>query len=73
MVSAPTAVPAAGSVVALTIVKSGSTYTCTYGTEAPAVYTVDLNAIDGNFVYAGLFTARMCQVEFSNVSLTITN
>jgi lysophospholipase L1-like esterase len=73
LVSAPTAVPAAGSVVALTIVKSGSTYTCTYGTEAPAVYTVDLNAIDGDFVYAGLFTARMCQVEFSNVSLTITN
>ena len=59
--------------VDLTIVKAGSTYTCTYGTEAPAVYTIDLNTIDGDFVYAGLFTARECQVEFSNVSLTIAN
>jgi lysophospholipase L1-like esterase len=73
VVSSPAVVPAAGSVVDLTIVKSGSTYTCTYGTEAPAVYTIDLNAIDGDFVYAGLFTARMCQVEFSNISLTVAN
>ena len=73
VVSSPAAVPAAGSVIDLTIVKSGSTYTCTYGSEAPAVYTVDLNAIDGDFVYAGLFTARMCQVEFSNISLTLAN
>lgn len=73
VVSTPAAVPAAGSVIDLSIVKSGSTYTCTYGTEAPAVYTVDLNAIDGDFVYAGLFTARACQIEFSNISLTITN
>ena len=73
VVGSPASVPAAGSVVDLTIVKSGSSYTCTYGTEAPAVYTIDLNAIDGGFVYAGLFTARMCQVEFSNINLTITN
>ena len=53
--------------------KAGSTYTCTYGTEAPRVYTLDLNAIDGDFVYAGLFTARACQVEFSNISLTLAN
>jgi lysophospholipase L1-like esterase len=73
VVSSPAVVPAAGSVVDLSIVKTGSNYTCTFGTEAPAVYNVDLNAIDGDFVYAGLFTARMCQVEFSNVSLTLTN
>ena len=73
VVSSPAAVPAAGSVIDVSIVKAGSTYTCTFGTEAPAVYTIDLNAIDGAFVYAGLFTARMCQVEYSNVSLTVMN
>jgi lysophospholipase L1-like esterase len=73
VVSSPAVVPQAGTVVDMTIVKSGSTYTCTYGTEAPAVYTIDLNAIDGQYVYAGLFTARQCQVEFSNISLTVTN
>ena len=73
VVSSPAVVPVAASVVDLTIVKAGSTYTCTYGAEAPAVYIVDLNAIDGDFVYAGLFTARACQVEFSNVSLTLAN
>ena len=73
VVSSPAVVPAAASVIDLKIVKAGSVYTCTYGTEAPAVYTIDLNAIDGQFVYAGLFTARMCQVEFSNINLTITN
>ena len=73
VVSSAADVQIAGSVIDLTIVKTGSTYTCTYGTEAPAVYTIDLNAIDGDFVYAGLFTARECQVEFSNVSLTVAN
>ena len=56
VVSSATVVPEAGSVLDLKIVKSGSTYTCTYGTEAPAVYTIDLSAIDGQYVYAGLFT-----------------
>jgi lysophospholipase L1-like esterase len=73
VVSSAAVVPQAGSVLDLKIVKSGSTYTCTYGTEAPAVYTIDLSAIDGQYVYAGLFTARQCQVEFSNISLTVTN
>jgi hypothetical protein len=73
VVATPAAVPAAGSVIDISVVKTGSSYTCTFGTEAPAVYDVDLNAIDGAFVYAGLFTARMCQVEYSNVSLAVTN
>ena len=72
-VSSAAVVPQAATVVDLKIVRSGSTYTCTYGTEAPAVYTVDLSAIDGQFDYAGLFTARQCQVEFSNISLTVAN
>jgi hypothetical protein len=73
IVSSAAAVPAATSVIPLTIVKSGSTYTCTYGTEAPASYTLNLDLIDSQYVYAGLFTARQCQIEFSNVSLTLTN
>lgn len=73
VVSSAADVPQAGTVVNLTIVKAGSTYTCTYGTEPPAVYTIDLTAVDPNFVYAGMFTARQCQVEYSNINLTITN
>jgi lysophospholipase L1-like esterase len=66
-------VPMADSVLDLKIAKSGSTYTCTYGTEPPAIYTIDLNAIDSAYVYAGLFTARQSQIVFSNISLTLTN
>ncbi|MGC4094584.1 MAG: hypothetical protein QM756_43045 [Polyangiaceae bacterium] len=72
-VSSASVVPAAGTVLPLSIVKSGSDYTCTYGTEAPKTYTLDLNRIDSQYVYVGLFTARMCQVEFSDISLTIAN
>jgi lysophospholipase L1-like esterase len=72
-VSSAAVVPAAGSVIDLSIVKSGDTYTCTYGTEAPAVYTVDLNVKDSDYVYPGLFTARECEVVFSNIALTLTN
>ena len=57
----------------MSIAKTGSTYTCTFGTEAPAVYTIDLNTIDPGYVYAGLFTARQSQIVFSNISLTLTN
>ena len=73
VVSSAADVPMAGSVLDLSIAKSGSTYTCTYGTEAPTVYTIDLNAIDSAYVYAGLFTARQSQIVFSNISLTLTN
>jgi hypothetical protein len=71
-VSSASAVPAQGSTLDLSIVKSGSTYTCQYGTEAPTTYTMELSAVDPAYVYAGLFTARQCQVEFSNINLTLT-
>ncbi|HLK88283.1 MAG TPA: carbohydrate esterase family 12 protein [Polyangia bacterium] len=73
VVTSPADVPMAGSVLNLSIAKMGSTYTCTYGTEPPAVYMIDLNAIDGAYVYAGLFTARQSQIEYSNISLTLSN
>ena len=72
-VTAAADVPVTGSVIDLSIAKAGSTYTCTFGAEAPAVYTIDLNAIDGDYVYAGLFTARQAQIVFSNISLTPMN
>ena len=73
VVSAAADVPTTGAVLDLSIAKSGSTYTCTYGTEAPTVYTIDLSAIDGDYVYVGLFTARQAQISFSNISFTVTN
>ena len=73
VVSAAADVPMTGAVLDLSIAKTGSTYTCTYGTEAPTVYTIDLSAIDGDYVYAGLFTARQAQISFSNISFTVTN
>ena len=73
VVSAAADVPTTGAVLDLSIAKSGSTYTCTYGTEAPTLYMIDLSAIDGGYVYAGLFTARQAQISFSNISLTVTN
>jgi hypothetical protein len=73
VVSSSSVVPTAGTVLNLSIVKSGAVYTCTYGTETPSVYTMDLNAVDSQNIYVGLFTARMCEVVFSNVSLHIAN
>lgn len=65
-------IPVADAVIDLTIVKSGADYTVTYGTEDPVTYTIDLAAMDSDFVYAGLYTARQCEVDFSNIQLTIT-
>jgi len=70
-VSSASAVPVVGSVINLSIVKVGAVYTVTFGSEPPATYTVDLNSLDPKNVYAGLYTVRQCQVDFSNISLTI--
>lgn len=70
-VSALSVVPTAGAVIPMKIVKSGSTYTVTYGSEAPFTYTVDLGKSEPTNVYVGTFTARSCQVDFSNITLTI--
>ncbi len=61
--------PAAGTVVDLSIVKKGNVYTLKYGKNPPVTYTADLNEIDTDYVYAGLFTSRCVTVEFSDVSL----
>ena len=72
-ISSAAAVPEAGWVLDISISKTGALYTTTFGMEAPHTYTLDLNAIDDQFVYAGLFTSRMCQVEFSNINLVVNN
>jgi len=71
LVSSTSLIPTAGTTVNLSIVKSGNTYTVTYGTETAVTYTTDLNGIDTDYIYAGLYTARQCEVVFSNITLTI--
>lgn len=63
--------PKAGDVIDLKIVKSGSTYTVTYGTEEPVTYNLDLTDLDKDYIYTGLFTARQCEIEYSNIKLDI--
>ena len=70
-VTAAAAVPATGSVVELKITKSGAIYTCAFDKEPPKTTTLDLNAIDSAYVYAGLFTARAAEVSYSNITLTV--
>jgi lysophospholipase L1-like esterase len=63
--------PAAGRTVALSITKTGSTYTVQYGKEAPVTYAADLTEIDDQYVYAGLYTVRSAYIDFSTISLTV--
>ena len=63
--------PVAGTVVDLSIVKQGNNYTVKYGKDPAKIYTADLNEIDTDYVYAGLFTSRCVTVEYSDVSLQI--
>jgi lysophospholipase L1-like esterase len=63
--------PTAGSVINMSIVKSGNTYTVTYGSEAATSYTLNLGFTDSTNVYPGVFVARAAQVDFSNITLTV--
>ena len=62
-------VPAAGQVVEISITKKGNVYTTKYGKDT-AEYTVDLKDVDSKNIYAGLYTVRCCNIEFSDISLT---
>ncbi len=61
--------PAAGQTVEISITKKGNVYTTKYGKDT-AEYTVDLKDVDSKNIYAGLYTVRCCNVEFSDISLT---
>lgn len=63
--------PVAGTVVDLSLTKKGNVYTVKYGKNPAVTYTADLNEIDTDYVYAGLFTSRCVTVEYSNVNLQI--
>jgi len=70
--AAKTPAPKQGDVIDIKIVKKGNDYTVTYGKEAPVKYTVDLKVMDKDFVYAGLYTARQCEIDFTNIKLEIS-
>ena len=61
--------PVAGTVVDLSIEKKGNAYTVKYGKNPAVTYVADLNDIDADYVYAGLFTSRCVTVEYSDVRL----
>jgi len=63
--------PVAGDAIPLSMTKVGSEITVKYGAEAEARYTIDLSAKDSAYNYVGLFTARQCIVDFSEIALTI--
>lgn len=64
-------VPASGNVIKLSVSKKGNVYTVKYGNEAAAVYTLDLNLVDSDYIYAGPFAARKAEVTFTDIRLTI--
>ena len=66
--SAGQAAPAKDQVVDLSITKKGNVYTVKYGKDT-ATFEADLNSVDANNIYVGLFAARCADVEFSNISL----
>lgn len=63
--------PAAGTTVDLTLSKKGNEYTLTYGNEAPVTVTAELNEVDKDNIFVGLYTVRCVAVDFTNVSLTV--
>lgn len=64
-------VPAVGQKISLSIVKKGTEYTLTYGNEAPVVFNNPLAEMDAEYVFAGLYTSRCCEIEFTNISVEI--
>lgn len=59
------------TVVNLSISKQGKVYTVKCGSDPAVRYTADLNKVDADNIYVGLFTARSAYIEFSNISLTV--
>lgn len=66
-----TSVLKAGDSIKLKIEKQGNVYTTTYGDLAPVNFTMPLDTIDTDYIYAGVFIARAVDATFSGISLTI--
>lgn len=62
--------PKQGSVIPLSITKTGNTYTVQFGKDS-ATFTADLTEVDSKWVYAGLYTVRDAYIEYSDVKLEI--
>jgi len=65
------AVPAAGQKVKLSLVKKGNVVTAKYGNDPAETFEVKLTEVDSGFIYVGLFTVRQCEVEFTDVNLSV--
>ncbi len=66
-----------GDTATLTIVRQGQTYSCTvvYGNTTytyDAFDDFDLVAVDGDYIYLGVYATRGTVVEFSNITYTAT-
>ncbi len=61
-------VPEKDDEIEISITKKGNVYTTQFGTDIKE-YTIDLNSVDSNVIYAGLYTARSAYVEFTDISL----
>lgn len=62
---------AKNTTVKLSLTKKGNVYTVKCGSDPAVDYTLDLNKVDANNIYVGLFTARCAYVEYSNVKLEV--
>ena len=62
--------PAPGDVINLKLSRKGNVYTAVYGNEAPVTFTPNLNEVDEEFNYVGLFTVRNVEIEFTDIKFT---
>lgn len=67
--SSDAAAPTAGSEYDVSIKKSGTNYTVTFGNDTAVIDGSSLTMTDD--IYAGLYVARCADVTFSNVSLKV--
>ena len=63
--------PAAGTTVDLKLIKKGNEYTMIYGNEAPVTVVAELNDVDKENIFVGLFTSRCIGVDYTNVKLIV--
>ena len=63
--------PAAGTTVDLKLIKKGNEYTMIYGNEAPVTVVAELNDVDKENIFVGLFTSRCIGVDYTNVNLIV--
>ncbi|NLM01474.1 MAG: rhamnogalacturonan acetylesterase [Treponema sp.] len=63
--------PVAGDTVNFSITKMGDKYTLVYGNEAPVTIEANLKEVDKENVFAGLYTVRNVEVDFSDIVMKI--